>query len=261
MNKRQIKKFCKKGGRYHFDKTIKRMSHKRLMHPYVTRGYLFNHMITWHEVGTCITCKHCTDVVVDWNGEPYMVYSTTVGCGGCDKFTCKRYKLDKDLKFFKFERVNSKSPESDLKRYIDEQIKRVETDSTEEEKEERPFVVREELFDDKSILEYLDEVYQSYQSYVESRNDVDINDKSIHNFVMYSHKADIFEVGKKYLIKVSDKTICAICIEKNSSNEVTFLNATVLEDEDPCMCYEFSESDGDKFLCAGDSIIKEDENG
>jgi hypothetical protein len=34
----------------------------------------------------------------------------------------------------------------------------------------------------------------------------------------------------------------------------------VLEDEDPCMCYEFSESDGDEFLCGGDLIIKENKD-
>lgn len=197
MNKRQIKKFCKKGGQYHFDKTIRRMSHKRLMHPYVTRA-MFGHMVTWYEIGTCITCKHCTDVMVDWDGSPYAYYSTTIGCGGCGKFECKRYKLDKDLKFFKFKQVYADSPESDLKRYIDEQIEKAREQET-KEKEERPFVVREELFNDesiidyinqlhagkqteevdengssdKSILEYLDEAYQSYQSYVEDHKEDD----------------------------------------------------------------------------------------
>lgn len=270
MNKRQIKKFCKKGGHYHFDKTTKRMSHKRLMHPYVTRA-MFGHMVNWYEIGTCITCEHCTDVMVDWDGTPYAYYSTAIGCGGCGKFACKRYKLDKDLKFFKFVRICSDSPESDLKRYIDEQIKRETTDTTEND---RPLVNKEELFDDESILEYLDQLYAENTSSEESnivkamiteiwrtRPDVDINDKSIHYFVMHSDKAGIFEVGKKYLIKVSDKTTCAICIMKNTSTEVTFLNAIVLEDEDPCMCYEFNKSDGDEFLCSGDLIIKEDENG
>jgi hypothetical protein len=201
--------------------------------------------------------------MVDWDGSPYAYYSTTIGCGGCGKFACKRYKLDKDLKFFKFAHVYSDSPESDLKRYIDEQIEKArERERNDSAEEVEPSATSdEELFDDQSILDYLDQAYQSYQSYVESRQDVDINDKSIHNFVMYSHKADIFEVGKKYLIKVSDKTTCAICIGKNSSNEVTFLNAIALEDEEPCMCYEFSESDGDKFLSAGDLIIKEDKDG
>ena len=82
MNRRQIKKFCKKGGHYHFDKTIKRMSHKRLMHPYITRA-MFGHMVNWYEIGTCITCEHCTDVMVDWDGTPYAYYSTAIGCGGC----------------------------------------------------------------------------------------------------------------------------------------------------------------------------------
>lgn len=168
MNKRQIKKFCKKGGQYHFDKTIRKMSHKRLMHPYVTKASLFGHMVSWYEIGTCITCEHCTDVMVDWDGTPYMCYSTTIGCGGCGKFECKRYKLDKDLKFFKFTQIHSDSPESDLKRYIDEQIKRQANESTETESS---IVNNEELFDDKSILEYLDQAYQSYQSYVETHQD------------------------------------------------------------------------------------------
>jgi hypothetical protein len=97
--------------------------------------------------------------MVDWDGSPYAYYSTTIGCGGCGKFACKRYKLDKDLKFFKFAHVYSDSPESDLKRYIDEQIEKEINDSTEEEKEERPFVVREELFDDESILDYINQLH------------------------------------------------------------------------------------------------------
>lgn len=147
--------------------TIRKMSHKRLMHPYVTRA-MFVHMVNWYEVGTCITCKHCTDVMVDWDGTPYAYYSTTIGCGGCGKFACKRYKLDKDLKFFKFMRICLDSPESDLKRYIDEQIKRETNDSVEER---TPLVAEQELFDDESILDYLDQAYQSYQSYAEAHQE------------------------------------------------------------------------------------------
>lgn len=280
MNKRQIKKFCKKGGRYHFDPTIRRISKKRMMYPYVTRGYC-GHMIAWHEVGTCLTCLHCTDVMIDWSGEPYACYSTTIKCGGCDKFSCKRYKLDNEIEFFKFAHIHSDSPDSDAKRYIDKQIKEkyesstdipVETDSNlsqediENKVNERlkkwldDITVKEDLFNDEEILDYLDngiltEVWGT-------RPDVDINDRSIHYFVMYSDKADIFEIGRKYLIKVCDKTRCVICVEKDCpANEVTFLNAIMLEDEDPCMCYEFSESDGDKFLCCGDLIVKENKDG
>lgn len=159
MNKRQIKRFCKKGGYYHFDKTIKEMSRKRLMHPYVTRTVFFGHMVTWYEIGECITCEHCTDVMVNWDGKPYACYSTTIGCGGCEKFTCKRYKLDKDLKFFKVEKVHPESPESDLKRYIDEQIKSETNDSAENEQE---FVTRQEMFDDESILEYIRQLHEAY---------------------------------------------------------------------------------------------------
>lgn len=325
MNKRQIKKFCKKGGHYHFDPTIRKISKKRMMYPYVTRGY-YGHMITWHEVGTCLTCLHCTDVMTDWSGEPYACYSTTIKCGGCDNFSCKRYKLDNEIEFFKFAHIYSHSPESDAKRYIDKQIKEMYESSTdipvetgsnsssediENKVNERlkkwldDYTVKEDLFNDKEILDYLDKQYDKQEAVSESkpepitvedfkeaqlaiendlmnelirtvevdsevfaiftelcstRPDVDINDRSIHYFVMYSDKADIFEIGEKYLIKVCDKTRCVICVEKNPSNEITFLNAIVLEDEDPCMCYEFSESDGDKFLCCGDLIVKENEN-
>ena len=120
MNKRQLKKFCKKGGHYHFDKTIKRIAHKKLMHPFVANS--FGHMISWFEIGTCMTCAHCTDVCLDWDGSPYMFWGSKIGCGGCDKFLCNRYKLDPEIEFFKFERVNSESPDSPLKRYIDETI-------------------------------------------------------------------------------------------------------------------------------------------
>ena len=120
MNKRQLKKFCKKGGHYHFDKTIKRIAHKKLMHPFVAKS--FGHMISWFEIGTCMTCAHCTDVCLDWDGSPYMFWGSNIGCGGCDKFSCNRYKLDPEIEFFKFERVNSESPDSPLKRYIDETI-------------------------------------------------------------------------------------------------------------------------------------------
>lgn len=157
MNKRQTKKFCKKGGYYHFDKTIREISHKRLMHPYVARDSFFNYMITWHAVGTCMTCEHCTDVMIDWNGEPYMCYSSTIGCGGCDKFTCKRYRLEKDLKFFKFALIHPDSPESDAKKYIEERIKNDKDDSAASDLE---CSISEYL--DKSLLDYLDYLDQEF---------------------------------------------------------------------------------------------------
>ena len=300
MNKRQIKKFCKKGGHHHFDSNIRRMVKKRMMHPFVGNAGVA-HCISWCEIGTCLTCSHCTDVMVDWSGEPYACYSTKIGCGGSEKFSCKRYHFDENLEYFKPEKVHPESPDSDLKKYIEEQINDL-------HKNRKPIeypVHNDDLFNDKEILDYLDKQYEEQEAVSGSkpgpftaedfkeaqltiendlmnelvekfntetelfaiftevwstRPDVDINDRSIHYFVMYSDKADIFEIGKKYLLKVYDKTRCAICVEKRPSNEVTFLNAIVLEDEDPCMCYEFSESDGDKFLCSGDLIIKEDEN-
>lgn len=122
MNKRQIKKFCKKGGHYHFDPTIRRMVKKRMMHPFVGNAGVA-HCISWCEIGTCLTCSHCTDVMVDWNGTPYAVYSTKINCGGSEKFSCKRYRFDENLEYFKPEKVHPESPDSDLKKYIKEFVK------------------------------------------------------------------------------------------------------------------------------------------
>lgn len=275
MNKRQIKKFCKKGGHYHFDPTIRRMVKKRMMHPFVGNAAVA-HCISWCEIGTCLTCSHCTDVMVDWSGEPYACYSTKIGCGGSEKFSCKRYRFDENLEYFKPERVHPESPDSDLKKYIEEQIDDLHNNRKPIESKPVPFTAEDftaEDFKEARIasendlmnelirkVEVDSEVLATLTEVWSTRPDVDINDRSIHYFVMYSGKADIFEIGKKYLIKVFDKTRCAICVEKNSSNEITFLNAIVLEDEDPCMRYEFSESDGDEFLCGGDLIIKENKN-
>lgn len=276
MNKRQIKKFCKKGGHYHFDPNIRRMVKRGMMHPFVGDAGVA-HSISWCEIGTCLTCSHCTDVMVDWNGLPYSVYSTEIGCGGSEKFSCKRYRFDENLEYFKPERVHPESPDSDLKKYIEEQIddlhnnrKPIESkpvpftaeDFTAEDFKEAQLAIENDLMNELiRKVEVDSEVLATLTDVWSTRPDVDINDRSIHYFVMYSGKANnIFEIGKKYLIKVFDKTKCAICVEKNSSNEITFLNAIMLEDEDPCMCYEFSESDGDEFLCGGDLIIKEDKD-
>lgn len=121
MNQRQLKKFCKKGGHYHFDPNIRRMVKKGMMLPFVGNAGVA-HSISWCEIGTCLTCSHCTDVMVDWNGAPYAVYSTKIGCGGSEKFSCKRYRFDENLEYFKPEKVHPESPDSDLKKYIEEQI-------------------------------------------------------------------------------------------------------------------------------------------
>jgi hypothetical protein len=151
MNKRKIKKFCKKGGHYHFDKTIRRISHKRMMYPYVSNS--FGHMISWCEVGTCLTCAHCTDVCIDWDGTPYMCWGSEIGCGGSDKFSCKRYKLDTDLKFFKYEKIHNNSPDSELKRYIDDTI---EGFSENKDGEPSPIIRNEPFFDDMLLKLYGD---------------------------------------------------------------------------------------------------------
>ena len=156
MNKRQIKKYCKKGGRFHFDKTISRMS-KKMMHPFVANTY--GHMISWCKMGTCITCDHCTNVTIDWDGTPYMCYGAKIGCDGADNFTCKRYKLDPDIKFFKYKKINNESPDCELKRYIDQTIK--ELQEREREKHEEWLKNREEMkpfmdAESEKILAYLE---------------------------------------------------------------------------------------------------------
>ena len=140
MNKRQIKKFCKKGGRFHFDKNISRMS-KKMMHPFVANTY--GHMISWCKMGTCITCDHCTDVNIDWDGTPYMCYGAKIGCSGAENFTCKRYKLDPDIKFFKYKKINTESPDCELKRYIDQRIEEFHEREHEENEELRKMAVLE----------------------------------------------------------------------------------------------------------------------
>lgn len=123
MNKRKLKNFFKKGGHYHYDKTIKRITHKKLLHPLVTETVCFTHAVVWIPIGQCPTCAHCTDMYIDWDGTPYMCFSKYGICGRCHgDYGCKRYKLDPDLKFFKIAEVHPDSPDSELKRYIDKQI-------------------------------------------------------------------------------------------------------------------------------------------
>lgn len=157
MNKRQIKKYCKKGGRFHFDKTISRMS-KKMMHPFVANTY--GHMISWCKMGTCITCDHCTNVTIDWDGTPYMCYGAEIGCGGANNFTCKRYKLDPDIKFFKYKKINTESPDCELKRYIDQTIEDLQ--ERERKDHEEWLKNREEMkpfmdAESEKILAYLEE--------------------------------------------------------------------------------------------------------
>jgi hypothetical protein len=123
MNKRKLKNFFKKGGHYHYDKTIKRIAHKKLLHPLVTDTVCFTHAVVWIPIGQCPTCSHCTDMYIDWDGTPYMCFSKYGICGRHHgDYGCKRYKLDPDLKFFKIAEVHPDSPDSELKRYIDKQI-------------------------------------------------------------------------------------------------------------------------------------------
>lgn len=139
MNRRQIKKFCKKGGQYHFDKTIRRISHKRMMYPHVSNSY--GHMIAWCEIGVCLTCDHCTDVCIDWDGTPYMCWGDN--CGGADKFSCKRYRLDPTLKFFKYEKIHNNSPDSELKRYIEDTIECFSKNRSESDTQPGPFTAED----------------------------------------------------------------------------------------------------------------------
>lgn len=152
MNRRQIKKFCKKGGHYHFDKTIRRISHKRMMYPYVSNS--FGHMISWCEIGVCLTCDHCTDVCIDWDGTPYMCWGDN--CSGTDKFSCKRYKLDPTLKFFKYEKIHNNSPDSELKRYIEDTIEGFSKNRSESDRQPQPGPFTAEDFSNALLKLYED---------------------------------------------------------------------------------------------------------
>lgn len=114
---------------------------KKMMYPFVANTY--GHMISWCKMGTCITCDHCTDITVDWDGTPYMCYGAKIGCSGADNFTCKRYKLDPDIKFFKYKKINVNSPDCELKRYIDQRIEEFHEREHEENEELRKMAVLE----------------------------------------------------------------------------------------------------------------------
>ena len=75
----------------------------------------------------------------------HICFGSKIGCGGCDKFLCNRYKLDPEIEFFKFERVNSESPDSPLKRYIDETIENFSSNKS-------GLVVRESSDDDDDYV-------------------------------------------------------------------------------------------------------------
>ena len=129
-----------------------------MMYPYVAIAYVNNHCISWHEIGTCLTCAKCTDVNIDWDGTPYMCWGDN--CGGADNFTCKRYKLNPNIKFFKYMDIKSTSPDSELKRYIEESIKNSHKDN-EPDSNEPPFmseVCKSFIKDPDSLLKAFSDV-------------------------------------------------------------------------------------------------------
>jgi hypothetical protein len=89
-----------------------------------------------------------------------MCYGTKIGCGGAANFTCKRYKLDPDIKFFKYKKINTESPDCELKRYIDQTIEELQERERKECEEWRKN--REEMkpymdAETEKILAYLEE--------------------------------------------------------------------------------------------------------
>ena len=88
-----------------------------------------------------------------------MCYGSKIGCGGATNFTCKRYKLDPDIKFFKYKKINTESPDCELKRYIDQTIKELQECERKEREEWRKN--REEMkpfmdAESEKILAYLE---------------------------------------------------------------------------------------------------------
>ena len=156
MNKRKLKKRCKRGGHYHFEKSIKVITKNKLIHHSVKIG-TYGPVISWSKIGSCLTCDYCTDMMVDWSGTIYACYSTKINCGGCDNYMCKRYKLNPNTKFFKKEIVTAQSEPSDLKRYIEEQIKENKTVTARIARDKEELFNHQELFKDDSILEHIDD--------------------------------------------------------------------------------------------------------
>ena len=268
MNKREIKKFCKKGGHYHFDKKIRTIAKKKMVHTYITRHMFGMHKICLFEIGTCLTCANCTDVMIDWDGSPYACSCNHSRSHNHEQCSCKCYKLDEELQFFKHQIATSESGDSDMKRYIEERI----NNSKEDQKESKPLTKEEEavlnsniyngfvqatvtnkkMFDDESILDDLNQTDEIRKSILK-RPDIITKNGTINIFTILTENSKCFDIGSKYLIKINDNTECVI-VYNVTDNSVEFIHVTLSDDELPLMAYEFSEDD--EVICVK-SIIPE----
>lgn len=260
MNERKTKKFCKKGGHYHFNKKIRTIAKKKMVHPYITQHMFGPHRICLFKIGTCLTCANCTDVMIDWDGSPYACSCNHSNTHNCREQRCKYYKLDEELKFFKHQIVTSESPDSDMKRYIEERINK----SKENQKASKPLtkeeeaiinsnvfnrfaqetVINKEMFDDMSILSILDDREQinGIRESILKRPDIITKNGVINLFTVLTEKSKCFDIGSKYLIKINDNTVCVIVYDV-TDHSVEFIHTTLSDDDGPMMAYEFSEDD------------------
>lgn len=276
MNERKTKKFCKKGGHYHFDKKIRTIAKKNMVHPYITQHMFGPHRICLFKIGTCLTCANCTDVMINWDGSPYACSCNHSNTHNGSEQRCKYYKLDEGLQFFKRQIVTSESPDSDMKRYIEERINNIK----EEQKESKPLtkeeeavinsnvfnrfaqetVSNEEIFDEfiLSILDDSEQIDEIKKSIIK-RPDIITKNGTINLFTVLTEKCKCFDIGSKYLIKINDNTVCVIVYDV-TDNSVEFINATYSDGDGPIMAYEFSEDD--KVICVKSiqkgSIINEE---
>ena len=249
MNKRKTKKFCKKGGHYHFDKKIRTIAKKKMVHPYITQHMFGPHRICLFKIGTCLTCANCTDVMINWDGSPYACSCNHSNTHNGSEQRCKYYKLDEGLQFFKHKIVTSESPDSDMKRYIEEGINS--SKHSKEDQYQAVFIpdidgnvifnklIQEETSEDQSILEYLD---QQYRESILKRPDIMTKNGTINLFTVLTEKSKCFDIGSKYLIKINNDTVCVI-VHDVTDNSVEFINATYSDGDGPIMAYEFSEDD------------------
>ena len=266
MNERKTKKFCKKGGHYHFNKKIRTIAKKKMVHPYITQHMFGGHQICLFKIGTCLTCANCTDVMIDWDGSPYAC-SCHSGSHNHEQCSCKCYKLDEELKFFKHQIVTSESPDSDMKRYIEERINK----SKENQKASKPLtkeeeaaiasyvyngfvqetVINEEMFDDESILEHLNQ--NGIRESILKRPDIITKNGTINLFTVLTEKCKCFDIGSKYLIKINNNTSCII-VHNVTDHSVEFIYATYSDDDGPMMAYEFSEDE--PIICVKNLVLK-----
>ena len=91
MNQRQKKKRTKRGGLFHYDKTLVKGLKKGYYFPWVSEQGPCP--TCWCRPGQCLICGHCTDIFLDWNG-PYGIVCN-LGIDNEDKL-CNNFVLDTD---------------------------------------------------------------------------------------------------------------------------------------------------------------------